>query len=318
MEMRILAILIALMVIPSAAAQPLLLVGNKSEDSVSFIDLASGKERQRVTTGKMPHEIAISPDGKQAAVVAYGSTTIDIFDVATAKLAKRIDLSPNARPHGIIWLADGRIIATTEGSDSLTLVSSDFKNVEGIATGQKASHMVAANPDGRLAYVANIGSGTVSVIDLGKKQKVSDIVVGGKPEGLALSPDGRWLWVGDLDAPVVRLVDTTTGKVVSELPVEPVAIRVAYSPDGKWVVTSNVVSGSLTVIDAEKRTVARTIKVSGDPQAGQVTILFSADGKHLYAAETGRNQVAEIDFAKGTVIRRLEAGKNGDGLAIAS
>lgn len=45
--------------------------------------------------------------------------------------------------------------------------------------------------------------------------------------------------------------------------------------------------------------------------------LRSADGKRLYAAETGDNKVAEIDLASGTVLRRLPAGKQGDGLAIA-
>ena len=64
-----------------AGAQGTLLVGNKGEDTVSFIDLASGGELARLPTGRMPHEIAISPDGKQAAVVAYGGTTIDIFDI---------------------------------------------------------------------------------------------------------------------------------------------------------------------------------------------------------------------------------------------
>lgn len=46
-------------------------------------------------------------------------------------------------------------------------------------------------------------------------------------------------------------------------------------------------------------------------------ILFSSDGRLIYAAETGRNEVAEVEFETGTVLRRLKAGKNGDGLAIA-
>ena len=48
-----------------------------------------------------------------------------------------------------------------------------------------------------------------------------------------------------------------------------------------------------------------------------MTILFSADGRRLYAAETARNQVAEVDFVSGEVLRRLAAGAQGDGLAIA-
>ena len=62
---------------------------------MSFIDLASGRELGRAPTGPMPHEIAISPDGRQAAVVAYGGRTIDIFDVARRDKLRTIDLSPN-------------------------------------------------------------------------------------------------------------------------------------------------------------------------------------------------------------------------------
>ena len=43
------------------AQGPVLLIGNKGEDTLSFVDLASGQELGRQRTGKAPHEIAISP-----------------------------------------------------------------------------------------------------------------------------------------------------------------------------------------------------------------------------------------------------------------
>src|SRR3546814_5337159 len=94
----------------------------------------------------MPNEIAISTDGKQAAVVAYGGTTIDVFDVAKRMKLRTIDLSPNQRPHGLLWLSDGRLVATTEGSDSVAVVAPDGK-LTSIATGQKGRHMIAVAPD---------------------------------------------------------------------------------------------------------------------------------------------------------------------------
>lgn len=299
------------------AAAETLLIGNKAEDTVSFIDLATGKERARVETAHMPHEIAISPDGRQAAVVAYGGTTLDIFDIASANRIKRIDLAPNIAPHGIAWLRDGTLVVTTEKSRSLTLVDPATGLVSAIATDQQGSHMVAIAPTGGRAYIANIASGTVSVIDIAKRVKIADIAVGGRPEGIALTPDGKQLWVGDLSAPHVRVVDTATLKTVATLPVDPVAIRVAISPDGKTAVTSNLEAGTLTLIDIARRKVRRTISVSGQKDAGQVTILFSRDGKRLYAAETYRNQIAEVDMKSGTVLRRIPAGRNGDGLGIA-
>ena len=301
-----------------AAGAGTLLIGNKGEDTLSFVDLATGAELGRTATGRMPHEIAVSPDGRQAAVVAYGGRTIDIFDIAGRERLRTVDLAPNEGPHGIVWLADGRIVVTTERSRSVAVVDTRRGDaLTSIATGQESTHMVAVAPDGRRAFTANIGSGTVSVLDLAGGRKLTDIAVGGRPEGIALTPDGRTLWVGDLEGARVQAFDADTLERLAEVRTGDVPIRVLASPDGRWIVTSNLGDGSLTVIDAASREAVRTIPVSGSRQAGQVTILFSADGRRIFAAETGRNQVAEVDLATGEVVRRLPAGTQGDGLAVA-
>ena len=296
---------------------PVLLIGNKGEDTLSFVDLSTGQELGRQPTGKAPHEIAISPDGKTAAVVAYGGRTIELFDVASRAKLKTIDLSPNEGPHGIVWLKDGRIVATTERSKSVAIVDPTAGTVvASIPTDQEATHMVAVTSDGRMAFTANIRSGTVSVVDLNQGRKLRDIAVGGEPEGIALSKEEQVLWVADLKGARVQAFDAESLEKIGEVATGPVPIRVAASPDGRWIVTSNVGDGSLTLIDAETRTKVGDVALAGSQEAGQVTILFAPDGK-LYAAETGKNTVAEVDLATGKVLRRLPAGTNGDGLAIA-
>jgi YVTN family beta-propeller protein len=412
---RVAALLLALAApVPLAAQSGTLLIGNKGEDTLGFVDLKTGREIGRVPTGKAPHEIAVSPDGRQAAVVSYGGKSIDIFDVASRRRLRTINLSPNEGPHGLVWLKDGRLLATTERSRSLTLVDTRKRDaVAAISTGQEGTHMVAVSPDGRLAFTANIGSGTVSVLDLSARRKIRDITVGGAPEGIALTPDGETLWVADLKGARVQAFDAAaisgkdeagfrpaidiavtvkdgtveeitrdvvapleralralkgTGDVTSFirlggatvqaallgstvdragaeaalqragasfpkgrteaslaiLTTAPIAseptgdrpIRIVVTPDNRSVIVSNAGSGSLTVIDTRTRTYPRTVRIGG-PEAVQVTLLLSPDGKRLYAAETGRNTVAEIDVATWKVLRRLPAGKQGDGLAIA-
>ena len=249
--------------------------------------------------------------------MAYGDKTVDLFDVASRAKLKTIDLAPNNGPHGIVWLKDGRLVVTTERSKSLAIVDPVFGTVvASIPTDQEATHMVAVTSDGRIAYTANIRSGTVSVVDLKLGRKTRDIAVGGEPEGIALSKEEQVLWVADLKGARVQAFDTESLDKLGEVATGPVPIRVAASPDGRWNVTSNVGDGSLTLIDATSRKKVRDISITGTREAGQVTILFGQDGK-LYAAETGRNTVAEIDLATGKVLRRLPAGTNGDGLAIA-
>lgn len=299
-----------------------LLVGNKGEDTLSFIDLASGKEIARRDTGKNPHEVAISPDGRLAAIVSYGAEHIDIFDIAAREKIETIALTPNKRPHGIIWLDDGRIIASTEGSDSIAIVSppsgeTQTRTISQISTGQKGSHMLVVTPDKSRAFVSNMQSGTVSVLDLVEGSKVKDLPAGTEPEGIAITPDGKTVWVADRRSDMLRIFDTESLEEIAALKTGSFPIRVAISPDGKTAVTSNYGDGALGLFDVASRQAEGTINVSGSADSGQVTILFSPDGSRLFAAETGTNQVAEIDMVAGELVRRLPAGTNGDGLGIA-
>lgn len=299
-----------------AGAQTLL-IGNKGEDSVSFVDITSGREMARVATGRAPHEIAVSPDGRRAAVVAYAGNSIDLLDVATARRVRTIDLGANLRPHGLVWLSDGRLVATAEGSGTLVVVpaAGDVPGpVSAFPTGAAGSHMVAILPQRGLAYVANMRSGSVSVMDLDGRAPTRMFPVGGVPEGIALSPDGRTLWVADRDGDRVHVLDARTGKELARMSTGRMPIRVLVTPSRTYV--SNAGAGTLSVFDTRTFRPAGTLTVSGAPEAMQVTILLSRDGKRLYAAETGTNQVAELDLASGRVLRRLPAGKNGDGLAI--
>ena len=91
MRLALAAALCALPPLAAPAAAETLLVGNKGEDTLSIIALGSDAELALLPTGKMPDEIAVSPDGRQAAVVAYGSTTIDVFDLGSRTKLKTID-----------------------------------------------------------------------------------------------------------------------------------------------------------------------------------------------------------------------------------
>lgn len=300
-----------------AFAAPTLLVGNKGEDSLSLVNLETGRELRRLDTGKAPHEIALSPDGRTAAVVAYGGTSIDLFDIARRARVGAVELGANARPHGLVWLQDGRLVATAEGRKSLVVVSPDRRTVREIATGQEGTHMVAVTRDGRRAYAANMGSGTVSVIDLARATKLRDVPAGGQPEGIALSPDGRRLWVADRRGATVRVFDAASMRVLATMPTGRTPIRVLLSPDGRTAVTSNYGDGTLSLFDAASLRPTRTLPVSGQGTSQQVTILFAPDGRRLYVAETGIDRVAEVDMETGAVLGRLPTGRQGDGLAIA-
>ncbi|MBZ6378673.1 hypothetical protein B5C34_11700 [Pacificimonas flava] len=309
-----LAALAAIIVSPVQAQT--LIVGNKAEDTVSLIDIETGREMRRLETGDMPHEVAVSPDGRSAFVVNYGGTTIDLFSVPRGEKIGTCDLAPNARPHGIVWTKSGGILVTTEGSETLTLVTPDCSRASAIPTSQETSHMVVVDEQRGRAYVSNLGSRTVTAIDLAKGTKIEDYSAAEEPEGLDLALGGAELWVANRGTADVLVLDALTGERLDRIDVGNVPIRLRVSPDGNWAATSNLGDGTISIIDVEAREVVRTIEVSGEEAAQQVTLVWSPDGSRLYAAETARSQIAEVDFESGEVLRRIEAGEGSDGLGI--
>jgi len=314
---------------PPPAHPEYLLVGNKGDDSLSFINLETGREvSRRPVSAKSPHEIAIN--GQFAAVVNYGSAAIDMFNIAFKSIEKTIDLGENKNPHGIVPLKNGGFVATTEGGNSIVILAPnhDFSkfgpgpcptfdwSVESISTGQDGTHMIALTPDETLAFTANLQSGTISQINL-RTKTVKNVPAGKEVEGIAVTKDGKEVWASVRGENKVIVYDAISLNPLSEIAVGAFPLRIILSPDGRHMVTSNLMDGSISVLDVATRRVERTIKISGRRETGQVTLLFSDDSKRLYAAETGINKIAEIDFETGELIGRLSAGSQGDGLAIA-
>lgn len=294
-----------------------MIVANKGENTASFIDLETGKEWSRQPTGPSPHEVSVSPNGKLVAVAAYGGSTVDLFDAHTASRIKSIDISPGKAPHGVAWISDNTLVVAAEKSRGLVIVNIETAGVNSVALDQAGTHMVVVSGDRSTAYVSNVAAGTVSVVDLRAMQKLSDLQIGGNPEGLALTRDGKELWVGDNSAPRVRVIDLASGKIVAVLSSEPMPIRIAMSRDGKTAISSNIGTGSISVYSVPQRKFLRTIPVSGAMDAIQVTAVFAGPGNDVLVAETGRNTIARVNLATGKTLRRYPVGKGGDGVAIA-
>jgi len=319
----------------AAAATGTLIVLNKSAANASLIDLATGRIVATLPTGEGPHEAAVSPDGRQAVVTNYGGrtpgSTLTLIDVAAAKVAGTIDLGDHRRPHGVAWLPDGRHLAVTaEASKALLIVNVPESRVAAaIPTDQEVSHMVVVTPDGKRAFVANIGSGSVTAINLEARSTLKTIPTGAGAEGIALTPDGRALWVTNREADTVSVIDTATLDIAATMPSAAFPIRAAVTPDGRWALVSHARSGDLAVFDAkslkERARVTMSLESSGADgrlfggQFGKspvpIGILVHPDGRRAYVANANADVVAIVDLETWKVVGLLKAGKEPDGMA---
>jgi YVTN family beta-propeller protein len=295
--------------------QGALLVLNKSENTLAIVDPSILKVVARVSTGEAPHEVTVSADGRLAFVSNYGTgerpgNSLSVIDIAARKDLKRVDLGALIRPHGITE-ANGKIYFTVEGSRAVARYDPVANSVDWImGTGQAGTHMVVASRTSGKLFTANIGSNTVSAIEVGSS-KVTQILVGNGPEGIAISPDDREVWVAHRQDGTLSIIDTATDKVKETFRVRQSPIRVKFTPDGKRVLVSDPQSGDVIVIDAATRKEVKRIQVGGGP----VGMVITLDGHRAFVARSQANKVSMINVDDLTVAGEFEPGLQPDGLA---
>ena len=263
---------------PAAKGKPILFVLNKSDASVSAMDPYGGEELYRLAVGDGPHEAAPSPDGSTVVVCNYGErspgSSLSIIDVSKRAVVATIDLEFH-RPHGILFLDDTRFVVTAEAEKKLLLIDLETRTVlRAIDTEQEISHMVAVTLDGSRAFVANIRSGSVTVIDLDDGKKLKDIVTGAGAEGIAITPDGKEIWVGNRGSESLTIIDSITLEIIAEIPCKGLPIRVAVTPDGRNVLVSCADTGEVALFDTKLRKELRRAKLDLSTVPDAATRLF--------------------------------------------
>ncbi len=146
-------------------------------------------------------------------------------------------------------------------------------------------------PGDRFAYVADGGSGKLSVIDLARRRIVDRVFVGLQAHHMAFSPDGRRLWIalGEVARMVVRLdtSDLAHPRIAGRLHPRLFAHSVGFSPDGRTVWLSSARAPYVTVYDAATGRVVRGIAAGRAPQevafSGARALLTSGYGSSLQA-----------------------------------
>lgn len=299
-----------------------LMVGNKFEGTVSFIDLESGREVSRPETGGSPHELALSPDGETVVVVSYLEDgyigrELNVFDVASAGRTRTISIAPHLAPHGIGWIGEtGSVIATTEETRDVIRVDIDNGTVTGAATtDQIGSHLLALTPGSKTAYVTSRGSDTLSVIDIDTMVLKDTIPAGKGPEAVDVSPDGAILWVGNNQSQDIYVFDTQTMQKTARIEAGFLPIRVRFHPDGQTVAVADLHNDRIVVYDAQSHAPLAEIDLTTVGAKTPASLLFSPDGGSLFVGAQSSGNVVEIDSESWTVKRVLAAGDGADGLA---
>ena len=309
---------------PSGPASGVLLVANKGDHTLGIIDPAAGKQVAVVTeNGVTGHEVIASPDGKTAYVPIYGDSGVGkpgsdgsnmvAIDIASRKIVGNLDFGHGIRPHcAQFGPKNGLLYVSTELENSISIIDrKTLKVIGSVPTGQPESHMFVISHDGRRAYTANVGPGTVSVLDLDAKKTLKVIPISPHTQRISISMDDKRVFTADQSKPRLAVIQTATNKIEGWVDLPGFGYGTAATPDGKWLVVAILSANKVAVVDLQTLRVAHTIDVPKAPQE----VLVRPDGKMAYVSCDSSAKVAAIRTSDWTVDALIDAGKGADGLA---
>jgi DNA-binding beta-propeller fold protein YncE len=311
---------------PAALSAQTLVVVNQGDSTVSLIDPGTSKTIAVVpenTPGVHVHEAAVSPDGRTAYLPVYGSSGVGkpgidghqmlFLDVRTHRITDTLDFGHGVRPHlPVVDSTSGLVYVTTELDRTITIVDPHTHKIIGtVPTGQEQSHMLTISRDGRRGYTANVGPGTVSVLDLVNRKTVAVLPVSKNVQRIALSADDKLVFTADQTQPQLDVIDTRALAVRQRVALPAVAYGTAATPDGRWLLITLPSLNQVAVLDLKSMQITRTLSTGASPQE----VLIRPDGKVAYVSCMGAGKVAAIDLALWVVEPLISAGPAADGLA---
>jgi DNA-binding beta-propeller fold protein YncE len=301
-----------------------LLVAVKGDSSVGIVDSATNAKVGEVAEGGVTgHELTVSPDGRRAYVPIYGNSGVGepgtdghnmvVIDLASHKVVGNVDWGKGVRPHDPVFgPKNGLLYVTTELNRALSIIDPTTLRIIGsVPTDQDQSHMLVISRDGHRGYTANVGPGTVSVLDLDARKTITVIPVSKQIQRIALSVDGSKVFTSDQTKPQLAVIDTTTNKIVKWVTLPDLGYGTATTPDGKWLIVANPLIHKVSAVNLSTMKVDHVIDVPVRPQA----ILVNPNNQVAYASCDKSRKVAVINLSDWTVKELIDVGPGADGMA---
>ena len=185
--------------------------------------------------GREPIDIAFSPDGRFAYVLAKASSALVVLDTTKAV------------------------------TDPMNAVLNRLRL-------GRSPEVVAADPLGQFVYVGHHGDGELLILDASGAPALTEVAVldvGRKPKGIAIQSDGSPIYVNNHESDDVTVISrngSTHTILDPSVPVERKPLGIGILPEGTKVYVANERSGTVSVIETAGDSVTGAISVGDGPR----------------------------------------------------
>ncbi len=176
---------------------------------------------------------------------------------------------------------------------------------------------VAGN--GYYAYVTNMMSDNVSVIDLDNNTVINTISLpaGSNPDIVLANPKNHYIYTGNLGNQTISVIDTQTNNIVTTISGLPVCLAGSYLMSINSVGTKIYLlnqTNVITIIDTVSNTISGTINVVGSSYDGMIA--FSPDGSRAYISDPTTANIFEVNALTDTFLTNIPIPSPGLAIAV--
>jgi YVTN family beta-propeller protein len=319
----LIALAVALMSLPLAAATVRIVQTNAAGDSVMLIDPVTNKVVGEIGGIEVNHGAQAAPDGSRLYITNEAESTLDVADLKTLKVIKHIPLTNH--PNNVAVSKDGKrvYVAIVAGAGAVDVIdAATLTRVKSIRT-EGGIHNVYVTPDGNFVVAGSIPGRKVIVIDQKTEEVLWSVPTadGVRPIGFEKNTDGstKRLFVQLSNFNGFITIDFKTHQIVDriKLPELPAAEKVTeglqgspshgigVTPDGKTLCVLSKMNTRIYFFSMPDLKPLGETKVGHHPD----WLTFHPDSTRVYVANAGSNSVSVVDIAGRKELMQIPVGQ---------
>ncbi|MBU0729291.1 MAG: hypothetical protein KKE17_06440 [Proteobacteria bacterium] len=296
-------------------------VTNEDDNNLMVVDLETEKVVKTLDTGKIPHALVFTVEGK-GYVNNRGEPSLTVIDGNSFTVLKTIPLPATSMQFALS--PDGRTLAVGyKDALLITFIDTASDRILGsVAVGtdrEGAKTIRIKHPfwsvDGRFVYAGDEVNKTVVKIDAGTLMVTATLPLQATTHHFIADLTGRYIYVihgkGKNSALTLTILDAASDRTVKAIDIPMAQGEKAdghhgvFSPDGKSFYLCNEGGRTMAIIDAATMTLVKTIQVG----KGAGHAMFTKDGGRAFVVCHDDNVVSVIDTAAQEVMRSIIVGK---------
>jgi DNA-binding beta-propeller fold protein YncE len=292
------------------------IVLDSGEAQLSVIDEATHKVVATEPTGKEPHHLMITPDGRSLIVADSVSNDLMFVDPHSGKPQRRLEGIDD--PYQLGFSPDHKWFVTAAlRLDRVDIYRYDGQNLtlaKRVPLGKTPSHMTFAS-DNKTVFVTLQDTGELAALDLTTQTVLWKMPVGRAPAGLWMTPGDRYLLVGMTGEDDVAVVDWHKQQVVKRIQTGRGAHNFRNLDDGQHIAVSNRVENTISILDYNALT--KVGDITG-LLPGPDDMELSADKKTLWVGFRFARHVGVIDMTTRKLVDVIKVGRSPHGIFFAN